>query len=112
MPQPERRRAPRAETNLLVSYREDKSAPSSAGFVRALNLSETGMLLETPDRFNPGEVFAFRVLLDFDHVAEVEGKIAWFDRQDQGLNIAGIEFSNPSGAQKKIIRDQVAKYLD
>lgn len=111
MPKKERRDYPRANANLLVSYREENSAPSPAGFVRAMNLSERGMLLETPDIFSPGQTLSFDILLDFNHVAQVEGSIVWYKHQDQGLNHVGIEFPSLSRAQRKLIVDQVAKYI-
>ena len=111
MPKKERRIFTRVNANLLVSYREENSAPTPAGFVRALNLSERGMLLETPDVFSPGQTLSFDILLDFNHVAQVEGQIVWYKHQDQGLNRVGIEFPNLSRAQKKLIADQVAKYI-
>ena len=103
MPKPERRDYPRAIANLLVSYREENSAPSPAGFVRARNLSERGMLLETPDVFSPGQTLAFDILLDFNHVAQVEGRIVWYKRVDKGLNQVGIEFPALSRSQRKLI---------
>ena len=111
MPKPskERRVAPRAPTTLLVSFREGKSAPNSAGFVRAMNLSEQGMLLEMSDRFQPGDALNFEILLDFESVARVEGTVVWFIRDHEGMNRAGIEFVNLSRAQRKLIRDQIAK---
>ncbi len=112
MPRAERRQTPRVNANLLVSYREENSAPSPAGFVRALNLSERGMLLETPDVFSPGQTLSFDILLDFNHVAQVEGRIVWYKHEDKGLNRVGIEFPNLSRAQKKLIVDQVAKYIN
>ena len=111
MSQEERRRSPRVDANLLVSYREENSSPSPAGFVRAHNLSENGMLLETPDVFAPGQTLSFDILLDFNHVAQVEGRIVWYKHQDHGLHRTGIEFTNLSDAQKKMIAVQVAKYL-
>ena len=110
MPNEEHRHSLRVDANLLVSYRQENSAPSSAGFVRALNLSDRGMLLETPDLFAPGQTLSFEIMLDFNQIAQVEGKIVWYKQQDKGLNRAGIEFPNLSRAQQKLIEDQVAGY--
>jgi c-di-GMP-binding flagellar brake protein YcgR len=108
MPEKERRRAPRTETKLLVSYRAQVTEPTPAGFVRSLNLSEQGMLLESPDRFEAGQLLTFEILLDYDLAAWVRGKVLRVQAQPDGSNRVAVEFENVSPETQKILKAQSA----
>ena len=106
MPQVERRRAPRTEARLLVSYRAEDAAPTPAGFVNSLNLSDLGMLLESPDAFQVGSQLVFEILLDYDNTAHVQGRVIRVKSADHGFNRIGIEFQNMSAQAKKLLHSQ------
>lgn len=102
----ERRAAPRVETNLLASYR-DSACASAAGFVRTLNLSETGALIESADPFYVGQTLRLEFLLDYDRVAKVEGRVTRVTRVAEFYR-AGIAFVNVAPHMQRLLARQVS----
>ena len=81
----ERRRATRGNLKLLTAFRcLDAGKESYTGFVRALNLSPIGALLESPDKFAPGQNLALEFLLDNNRIAQTSGRVSSHSRPCRG----------------------------
>jgi hypothetical protein len=106
MPQTNRRRAQRTDVRLLVSYRAEDTTPTPAGYVNSINLSEQGMLLESPDSFHMGSDLIFEILLDYDHAANVHGRVVRIEAAPRGMNRVAIEFQDITVQTKELLRAQ------
>lgn len=71
---------------------------------RTLNLSLSGLLVDTPVFVDPGS--AVRVTLSLEEeIFELKGRIAHVSPGVEGRYCAGIEFVGLDGADKKRLRD-------
>ncbi len=102
----ENRRACRRNVKLLVAFRcDDTTAAIQDGFARAVNLSETGALLELPDPYRIGSEFRLEFLLDNNFIAPVKGHIVRIDKRKDFYEVA-IEFSKVPTKIKHLILAQ------
>jgi c-di-GMP-binding flagellar brake protein YcgR len=105
---PERRRAPRGNFKLLTAFRcLDADQETRTGFVRSLNLSEVGALLESPDEFAVGEKLGVEFLLDNNRIAQADVRVTRVTRQDPFYHIA-VEFVRVSPQARRLIDKQIA----
>jgi hypothetical protein len=104
----ERRRALRGNLKLLTAFRcLDKGKESLTGFVRALNLSPVGALLESPDEFDPGQNLALEFLLDNNRIAQTDGRVTRAHKRGKFYHIA-VEFAQVSPKTRRLIQLQVS----
>ncbi len=108
MNHPERRAKPRVTAHLLASYRciED-GVVTLSGFIRTLNISEEGALLESPDEFKVGQVLSLEFLLDYDRIVSVEGRVTRVHKDKKPYRIAVI-FTNLTPASRRLLAKQIA----
>jgi hypothetical protein len=103
----ERRKAPRVTAHLLASFRcIDDGTVTLTGFVRTLNISEEGALLESPDTFKTGQTLALEFLLDYDRMVNVEGRVLRVTRNKEGYRVA-VSFTNLTPANRRLLAKQV-----
>ena len=104
----ERRRAPRGSALLLTSIRclED-GVVTWSGFARTLNLSQTGALLESPDRFPVNQVLRLEFLMDNDRILEVEGVVERVSKSKKMYKLA-VSFPKLTAKAKRLLEKQVA----
>ena len=103
----ERRRATRGNLKLLTAFRcLDAGKESQAGFVRALNLSPIGALLESPDKFSLGQILVLEFLLDNNRIAQTTGRVARVPKRDKFYHVA-VEFAKVSLKARRLIQLQV-----
>ncbi len=103
----ERRRAPRGSLKLLTAFRcLDVGKESLTGFVRALNLSSIGALLESPDKFDLGQNLALEFLLDNNRIAQTDGRVTRVSKRDKFYHVA-VEFAKVSSKARRLIQLQV-----
>ena len=94
MSQPEHRRTERKPIHLHASVTPlDDGTPIP---VETLNLSKRGTLIESKDKLLPEEVCTFKIVTADARVVQVQGRVAWVTRQDNGLYRAGVSFRNLS----------------
>ncbi len=105
----ERRRAPRRnKLKLLTAYRSlDEGAGKQTGFARALDLSELGALLESPDSFSVGQLLSLEFLLDDNRIVQVEGHVTRQTKRNVFYRV-GIQFSPVPAQNRRLLADQVA----
>lgn len=105
---PERRRASRGNLKLLTAFRcLDVDQETRTGFVRALNLSKIGALLESPDEFTVGEKLAVEFLLDNNYIAQADVRVTRVTRHEPFYHIA-VEFTRVSPQARRLIDKQIA----
>ena len=103
----ERRKSPRVTAHLLASFRcIDGGTVTNTGFVRTLNISEEGALLESPDDFPVGQTLALEFLLDYDRMVNVEGRVLRVHKNKEGYRIA-VTFTNLTSANRRLLAKQV-----
>ncbi|MEW5718721.1 MAG: PilZ domain-containing protein [Chloroflexota bacterium] len=106
-PSAERRRAPRGNLKLLTAFRcLDVGKESLTGFVRALNLSPIGALLESPDAFTLGQTLALEFLLDNNRIAQTDGRVTRVRKREKFYHVA-VEFAKVSPKARRLIQLQV-----
>jgi len=104
----ERRRAARGNLKLLTAFRcLDAGKESQTGFIRALNLSPAGALLESPDEFVPGQNLALEFLLDNNRIAQTDGLVTRVTKRDKFYHVA-VEFGKLSPQARRLIQLQIS----
>ena len=103
----ERRRATRGNLKLLTAFRcLDAGKESYTGFVRALNLSPIGALLESPDKFVSGQTLALEFLLDNNRIAQTNGRVTRVTKRAKFYHVA-VEFAKVTSKARRLIQLQV-----
>ena len=104
----ERRRATRGNLKLLTAFRcLDAGKESHTGFVRALNLSPAGALLESPDKFALGQNLSLELLLDNNQIAQTNGRVTRVSKRDKFYHVA-VEFAKVSPRARRLIGQQIS----
>ena len=96
----ERRRHPRIKTNNLFSQTlfDDQGKRLSEGMGRALDVSQTGLKLETAYPIEGHRISLITAAID-DRLIEISGRPLYCRQVESGLYHTGIEFS---GSEKEI----------
>jgi hypothetical protein len=102
------RRTAQGNLKLLTAFRcLEGGTESRTGFVRALNLSTRGALLESPDEFEHGQMLALEFLLDNNRIAHVEGRVTRVTARTQFYHIV-VEFDKLTPQARRLIDLQVS----
>lgn len=91
--QKERRRAERRYALNFLDYEilSETGEVLGRGLARTLNVSESGLRLETGQSFEPGQ--KLRITLGFDNdLIQVDGRIANSQEASDGLSTSGLMF--------------------
>ncbi len=104
----ERRRSPRVETKLLTMFRERERDERAVSFVRTLNLSSTGALIESADPLRVGQLVHVEILLDFNRVVNVQARVVHLNAQAEGFIFAGLKFHKLDKGAKQLLKEQVS----
>lgn len=107
MANPERRRSPRKEVTLHASVERTDFGKTIA--VQTENLSKRGAKFESPDQVLPEEVCIFKFVTPDARVVEVQGRIAWVERDDAGGYHAGVAFRNLSPDEEYLLELQMVR---
>lgn len=103
----ERRRAKRKSVKLLTAFRYmNADQELRTGFVRTLNLSTVGALLESPDEFKVGEPLSIEFLLDNNRIAQADVRVTRVTQQEPFYHIA-VEFTHVSARARHLIEQQL-----
>lgn len=101
----ERRRAERRYAMNFLDYEivSPGGEPIGRGLARTLNVSATGLLLETGQFFEPGQLLRITLGMENDLVA-LTGRVAHSQPLDDDLCRAGIQFVEFAEADQQIFR--------
>lgn len=105
------RRAPRIKSINLVSYarhNESLKVDEDGGVARTVNLSESGILLETYSPLPLDSVIEIDISLG-DRLVTVSGEVTRAESVDKGVYRLGIRFREPaSSSGRKALRDYLS----
>ncbi|MCX7838744.1 MAG: PilZ domain-containing protein [Anaerolineae bacterium] len=105
----ERRKAKRKSVKLLTAFRYlNANQELHTGFVRTLNLSTVGALLESPDEFKVGEPLSIEFLLDNNRIAQADVRVTRVTKEDKFYHIA-VEFTRVSTRARRLIEQQISQ---
>jgi c-di-GMP-binding flagellar brake protein YcgR len=103
----ERRKAKRKSVKLLTAFRYlNTNQELHTGFVRTLNLSTVGALLESPDEFKVGEPLSIEFLLDNNRIAQADVRVTRVTKTEQVYHIA-VEFTRVSPRAQRLLEQQL-----
>lgn len=90
---PEKRKHLRTESLRLLNYVSyDKVEVEAAqGMGRTLNVSESGIMLETHDPFDIDQIISLRIGFE-ENVVDVRGRVIYTRQNSQEMYQSGIEF--------------------
>ncbi|MBI3740289.1 MAG: PilZ domain-containing protein [Chloroflexi bacterium] len=107
MPDRERRKQKRVETHLLTAYRVKDGKETVAGFVRTLNLSLVGVMLETFDPFELEQEVVLDFLMDNNEVLKLRGRVTHISSGDKGIQNVGVVFENLGNQARELLARQI-----
>jgi c-di-GMP-binding flagellar brake protein YcgR len=89
-------------------YKDDRSEEAMQGMGRTLNISETGMLLEThTPPISVGSVVSLTIGFEED-VVDIKGRVVYTNESKNDMYESGIEFFDINDEAKAIL----AKYIN
>lgn len=103
----EQRKFMRVDKNALVAYEKIGKASAEtadAGMAKTLDVSVRGLLLEFPRPVETGDHLRLELSLDGE-VVKVEGVVVRTDRDDAGLDVAGVHLTHVPQEYVGRIRD-------
>lgn len=109
----EKRKDPRIDTHNLISYvlLDERNNPVKQGMGRTLNISESGILLETHASIDPQYTVSFTISLE-DEIMDIRGKVAYNKQCDDEKFESGIQFIETSESRKRIIKQFAEIFKD
>jgi hypothetical protein len=104
----EKRKHSRIDSVNLLNYvhHDDHGEEADQGMGRTLNISESGMLLETHNRIT--ELHTVSLTIGFrEDVIEIKGKTIYTKDNARGMFESGIEFFEMDDAARKILKNYI-----
>ena len=115
MPGKERRKHPRIETDVTVEVYTSPlhtAEPEVAEICTVINLSESGMRFYAGQRFSTSQLLRLTFLLpDSIIIIRTDARVIHIQKNNKGTLEVGVEFTNISIAERKLIRHFVNKAL-
>ena len=107
----ELRKNPRYESlNLSYVCEDAQGIVLHEGMGRTLNISESGMLLETTNESSPGNTLTLEIALE-DDLVDLKGKVAHCKKAgDKGFYLTGVEFTELSEADVTLLKKYIALF--
>ncbi|MEW6428807.1 MAG: PilZ domain-containing protein [Thermodesulfobacteriota bacterium] len=106
----DKRRAPRFES-LHLSYVlvDEKGMPVRQGMGRTLNLSRTGICLETNFAIEPQQRLVLAIAID-DEIVEVGGRVAYCLVDEGNRFRTGVDFVGVDEAAGRVLDSFIARF--
>ena len=90
-------------------YFDDNDDEATQGMGRTLNVSESGILLETHNAIGVHNVVSLTIGFEED-VVEIKGRSVYAKENAQGMFESGIEFFDVDEAALKVLRQYIAAF--
>ncbi len=105
----DKRKSIRVESTNLLSYvcMGEDGEPCHQGMGRTLNVSESGMLLETYKRIDPQTGISITIGIE-EELVNIEGQIIFLKERAKDTYEAGIQFSKINDKERMIL----LKFID
>ncbi len=111
----ERRKHPRIETDVTVEVYTSAlhiAQPELAEICNVINLSESGMMFRATKRFTANQLLRLTFLLpDSIIIIRTNARVIHIQKADRNHRDIGVEFTNISPSNRKLIRHFVDKAL-
>ncbi len=96
--------------NLLnYIYLDEGEEETVQGMGRTLNVSESGMLLETHTSIRSGNVISLTVGLE-EEMVDIKGRIIYSKQNQNGMYESGIEFFDIDDLAQKVLRRYISEF--
>jgi CRP-like cAMP-binding protein len=107
----QRKTLPSPEIAILYPLSDKKESTSDSFLFYVLNISEGGVLLEYPQRFEAGSFFDMRIRLSDERVwTAFEGKVIWLHKSFNKPNhyLLGVQFQRPKLHEEVTVHKRVS----
>jgi c-di-GMP-binding flagellar brake protein YcgR len=107
----EKRKHSRIDSLNLLNYvySDESGDGSTQGMGRTLNVSESGILLETHTPIHINNIISLTIGLEED-VVEIKGKIVYTKENENKMSESGIEFFDVDDNAKEILKKYIAAF--
>jgi c-di-GMP-binding flagellar brake protein YcgR len=93
--------------NLLnYIYFDEDLKEESQGMGRTLNISETGLLLETNWPFKVEREVSLNISLE-EQILSINGSVIYTNKDESGLSKSGIRFNNISDDELNVLKSHI-----
>lgn len=107
----EKRKYSRADSLNLINYihYDKKGEEGTQGMGRTLNVSQSGILLETHGAVDTGHIVSMTIGL-YDNVVDIRGRVLYSKKNAEGKFESGIEFFDMSPKAVKALVQYIAAF--
>jgi hypothetical protein len=107
----EKRRHRRVDSTNLLNYvcLDDKCKPYTQGMGRTLNVSESGILLETHSPIDTQTLVSLAIGIE-DELVEITGQVVYLKKTGEDVYEAGINFSIYNDEELAILKKFIAAF--
>jgi hypothetical protein len=107
----EKRKHSRIDSLHLLNYVyfDESEEEATQGMGRTLNVSESGILLETHNAIETGHVVSLTIGFEED-VVDIKGRAIYSNKNDRDMFESGIEFFDVDTAAIKVLRQYIAAF--
>jgi hypothetical protein len=107
----EKRKHFRIDSLHLLNYvfSDASGGGSTQGMGRTLNVSESGILLETHTPIEINSVVSLTIGFEED-VVDIKGRVVYTKKNDKNMNESGIEFFDVDDSAQKILKAYITAF--
>jgi c-di-GMP-binding flagellar brake protein YcgR len=96
--------------NLLnYIYLDEKKEASAQGMGRTLNVSESGILLETHNAIDIGLIVSLTIGLE-ENMVDIKGRAIYANKNDQEMFETGIEFFDVDANAQNVLHQYIVAF--
>jgi phage terminase large subunit-like protein len=107
----EKRKHSRIDSLHLLNYvyYDESEEEATQGMGRTLNVSESGILLETHNPIDTGNVVSLTIGFEED-VVDIKGRPVYSNKNDRDMYESGIEFFDVDQEAQKVLRQYITAF--
>ena len=107
----EKRKHSRIDSLHLLNYvfSDESGGGSTQGMGRTLNVSESGILLETHTPIDINSVISLTIGFEED-VVDIKGRVVYIKKNEKMMSESGIEFFDVDSEAQRILRKYITAF--
>ena len=107
----EKRKHSRIDSLHLLNYIHygDSEDDATQGMGRTLNVSESGILLETHVSIDVDHTVQLTIGIE-ENVVDIKGSVVYSQKNAKGMYESGIEFCNVDAAAQKVLKAYISEF--
>jgi hypothetical protein len=107
----EKRKHSRIDSLHLLNYLhyEESEEDATQGMGRTLNVSESGILLETHTLIDPTQKVSLTIGIE-ENMVDIKGRVIYSKQNEQGMFEAGIEFFAMDDSAKTVLNAYIEAF--